>query len=191
MTEQEATGESQRDNLPMKGCRAESERIRCYRAALISNWRKQEIIRRKEEASYIGDNIGKCNHRITGLCSRRKHLFYGADRSSRIISLPERDQKRGQEDQEEEYKQDHLDGRGEGQQVDGVLTTEKSRFICCILWMWYIFILTRNLNSILIRARNATRNKAGITTSEIRWESKTSSHRKYKLFKGGANLTFL
>lgn len=51
---------------------------------------------------------------ITGLCSRRKHLFHRADRSSRIISLPERDQKRGQEDQEEEYKQDHLDGRGEG-----------------------------------------------------------------------------
>ena len=84
-------------NLPMKGYKAESERIRCHRAALISNWRKQGSIRRKEEASYIGDNIGKCNHRITGLCSRRKHLFHRADRSSRIISLPERDQKRGQE----------------------------------------------------------------------------------------------
>lgn len=54
MTEQEATRESQRDNLPMKGYRAESERIRCHRAALISNWRKQGSIRRKEEASYIG-----------------------------------------------------------------------------------------------------------------------------------------
>lgn len=61
----------------------------------------------------------KCDHRITGLCSRRKHLFYGDNRNSRIISLPERDQKRGQEDQEEECRQDHLDGRGEGQQVDG------------------------------------------------------------------------
>ena len=57
----------------------------------------KEAAGEKEEASYIGDNIGKCGHRITGLCSRRKHLFHRADRSSRIISLPERDKQRGQE----------------------------------------------------------------------------------------------
>ena len=34
---QEATGETCLDNLPMEGCRAESERIRCNRVALISN----------------------------------------------------------------------------------------------------------------------------------------------------------
>lgn len=39
----------------------------------------------------------KCDHRITGLYSRRKHLFYRDNQSSRIISLPERDRKRGQE----------------------------------------------------------------------------------------------
>lgn len=57
----------------------------------------KEAAGEKEEASYIGDNIGKCGHRITGLCSRRKHLFHRDNRNSRIISLPERDRKRGQE----------------------------------------------------------------------------------------------
>ena len=70
----------------------------------------------------------------------------------------------------------------------GVLTTEKSRFICCILWMWYIFTLTRNLNSILIRARNRIRqiNGAGQTVTiakklspQIRYSSGIPSQHKH------------
>ena len=145
----------------MEGCRAESERIRCNRAALISNWRKQEIIRRKEEASYIGDNIGKCNHRITGLCSRRKHLFYRDNQSSRIISLPERDQKRGQKQIRKKNTDKIIWTGGEsGNRYTGVLTTWKGLVICCILWMWYIFILTRKLNSILIRVKKTQAEKS-------------------------------
>ena len=113
---------------------------------------------------------------IIGLCSRRKHLFYGDNRNSRIISLPERDKQRGQEQIRKNTDKIIWTGGERGNRYTGVLTTEKSRFICCILWMWYIFILTRNLNSIRIKVRNTSRNKARITTSEIRWESKTSSH---------------
>lgn len=57
----------------------------------------KEAAGEKEEAFYIGDNVKKHDVNITGLCSRRKRLFYGDNRNSRIISLPERDRKRGQE----------------------------------------------------------------------------------------------
>ena len=80
----------------------------------------KEAAGEKEEASYIGDNIRKCDHRITGLCSRRKHLFYRDNQSSRIISLPERDRKRGQEQIRKKNTDKIIWTGGErGQQVDG------------------------------------------------------------------------
>lgn len=47
------------------------------------------------------------------------------------------------------------EGRGAASR-QGVLITWKGLDICCNLWMWYIFTLTRNLNSILIRTENAS-----------------------------------
>lgn len=52
----------------------------------------------------------------------------------------------------ENQKQHTGSGRGGGSSYPGVLITEKELNISCILWMWYIFILTRILNSMTIKS---------------------------------------
>lgn len=97
--ERDRAGSHQREPMGQFTHEGESIRIWAYERdialVLFLIEESKEAAGEKEEASYIGDNVGKHDVNITGLCSRRKHLFYRDNQSSRIISLPERDRKRG------------------------------------------------------------------------------------------------
>lgn len=78
------------------------------------------------------------NHIFTGTSSRNNREMQIRDRTGAT---------------EGENQKQHTGIReGRRQQIPGVLITEKGLDISCILCMWYIFILTRILNSMTIKS---------------------------------------
>lgn len=96
---------------------------------------------------------------------QQNHIFTGT-----------RSEERTRADQEEECRQDYLDRRGEGQQVDGILTTWKGA--CYLLYSLDVVhpYTDQKFKLDMDKSKKIQPNKAWITITEIRWESKTSSH---------------